>query len=93
MAARQLSERIVDVLSVCSEDPSKWPVGLRADCSLIHARFEALKLDAGDAEAICEAVTRPTMRFVAVKSSEQQAALSMHRTRDLLVKQRTPLIT
>jgi hypothetical protein len=37
-------------------------------------------------------VTRPTMRFVPVKSPEQQAALSMHRTRDLLVKQRTLLI-
>src|SRR5215212_11264263 len=47
------------------------------------------KTDAADAEAICEAVTRPTMRFVPVKSPEQQAALSMHRTRDLLVKQRT----
>jgi len=51
MAARQLSERIVDVLSACSEVPSKWPMELRADCSLIHARFEALKLDAGDADA------------------------------------------
>ena len=50
------------------------------------------KTDAADAEAICEAVTRPTMRFVPVKSREQQAALSMHRTRDLLVKQRTQLI-
>jgi transposase len=50
------------------------------------------KTDAADAEAICEAVTRPTMRFVAVKSREQQAALSMHRTRDLLVKQRTQCI-
>jgi transposase len=50
------------------------------------------KNDATDAEAICEAVTRPTMRFVAVKSREQQAALSIHRTRDLLVKQRTQLI-
>jgi transposase len=50
------------------------------------------KTDAADAEAICEAVTRPTMRFVAVKSPEQQAALSMHRTRDLLVKQRTQLV-
>jgi len=50
------------------------------------------KTDAADAEAICEAVTRPTMRFVAVKSREQQAALSMHRTRDLLVKQRTQLV-
>src|SRR4029450_12717561 len=37
-------------------------------------------------------LTRPTMRFVAVKSPEQQAALSMHRTRDLLVKQRTQLV-
>src|SRR6185369_3149371 len=50
------------------------------------------KTDANDAEAICEAVTRPTMRFVAVKSPEQQAALSMHRARDLLVKQRTQLV-
>ena len=50
------------------------------------------KTDATDAEAICEAVTRPTMRFVAVKSVEQQAALSLHRTRELLVKQRTQLI-
>jgi transposase len=50
------------------------------------------KADANDAEAICEAVTRPTMRFVAIKSPEQQAALSMHRTRDLLVKQRTQLV-
>ena len=40
------------------------------------------KTDAADAEAVCEAVTRPTMRFVPVKSPEQQAALSMHRTRD-----------
>src|SRR6516225_5887832 len=50
------------------------------------------KTDAADAEAVCEAVTRPTMRFVPVKSPEQQAALSMHRARDLLVKQRTQLI-
>ena len=50
------------------------------------------KTDAADAEAVCEAVTRPTMRFVAVKTLEQQAALSMRRTRDLLVKQRTQLI-
>jgi len=50
------------------------------------------KTDAADAEAICEAVTRPTMRFVAVKSEEQQAALMLHETRDLLVRQRTMLI-
>lgn len=50
------------------------------------------KNDAVDAEAICEAMTRPTMRFVAIKSAEQQAALSLHRSRNLLVKQRTQLV-
>jgi len=50
------------------------------------------KTDAADAEAICEAATRPSMRFVPVKSAEQQAALALHRTRDLLVKQRTQLV-
>ncbi|MEN8677295.1 MAG: IS110 family transposase [Alteriqipengyuania sp.] len=50
------------------------------------------KTDAADAEAICEAVTRPTMRFVAVKTVEQQAVLMLHKTRDLLVRQRTMLI-
>lgn len=50
------------------------------------------KTDASDAEAICEAVTRPTMRFVAVKTVEQQAVLMLHKSRDLLVWQRTMLI-
>ena len=50
------------------------------------------KTDAGDAEAIAEAVTRPTMRFVAIKSPEQQSVLALHRTRDLLVGQRTQLV-
>lgn len=50
------------------------------------------KSDAIDAEAICEAVTRPTMRFVAIKTVDQQALLSIHRARDLLVRQRTQLI-
>lgn len=49
------------------------------------------KTDAADAAAICEAVTRPTMRFVAIKSAEQQSVLALHRTRDLLVGQRTQL--
>jgi transposase len=48
--------------------------------------------DTADAEAICEAVTRSTMRFAAVKSGERQAALSMHRARSLLVRQRTQLV-
>ena len=50
------------------------------------------KNDAADAEAICEAVTRPTMRFVAAKSAEQQSVLMLHRTRELLVRQRTMLV-
>jgi transposase len=50
------------------------------------------KTDASDAEAICEAVRRPTMRFVPIKSVDQQAALALHRTRDLLVRQRTQLV-
>ncbi len=47
------------------------------------------KNDAADAEAICEAMSRPGMRFVPVKSVEQQALLMLHTTRELLVKQRT----
>ncbi len=50
------------------------------------------KNDAADAAAICEAVTRPTMRFVAVKSAEPQSVLMLHRTRELLVRQRTMLV-
>lgn len=50
------------------------------------------KNDTADAEAICEAVTRPTMRFVAVKSAEQQSVLMLHRSRALLVRQRTMLV-
>ena len=50
------------------------------------------KTDAADAEAICEAVTRPTMRFVPTKTVEQQSVLMLHKTRDLLIKQRTMLI-
>lgn len=49
------------------------------------------KNDASDAEAICEAVGRPNMRFVAVKSQEQQAVLMVHRARSLLVANRTGL--
>jgi transposase len=47
------------------------------------------KNDVTDAEAICEAVSRPTMRFVPVKTAAQQSVLMLHRTRNLLVRQRT----
>ena len=51
------------------------------------------KNDAADAEAIAEAVQRPTMRFVPIKSADQQAVLMLHRTRDLLIRQRSSLIS
>jgi len=50
------------------------------------------KNDAADAEAICEAVTRPNMRFVPIKTEEQQSVLMLHRTRQLFVRQRTTVI-
>ena len=66
------------------------------DVRLIPAQYvkpyvKRNKTDAADAEAICEAVSRPTMRFVPIKSLDQQAVLALHRVRALLVRQRTQL--
>ena len=58
----------------------------------VKAYVKRNKNDAADAEAICEAVRRPTVRFVQAKSAEQQGRLMQHRTRDLLMRQRTQLI-
>jgi transposase len=58
----------------------------------VKAYLKRNKNDAADAEAICEAVRRPTMRFVRVKSAEQQGRLMQHRARDLLLRQRTQVI-
>ena len=58
----------------------------------VKASVKRNKNDAADAEAICEAVRRPTMRFVEVKSAEQQGRLMQHRARDLLMRQRTQAI-
>ena len=58
----------------------------------VKAYVRRQKNDAADAAAICEAVSRPSMRFVAVKTIDQQATLMLHRTRALLVSQRTALI-
>jgi transposase len=55
----------------------------------VKAYVKRGKNDAADAEAICEAVRRPTMRFVVVKTPEQQSILMVHRTRALIVRQRT----
>lgn len=51
------------------------------------------KNDAADAEAICEAVQRPSMRLVPIKQPEQQAAMVLHRTRHLYVRQLTAVIS
>ena len=55
----------------------------------VKAYVKRGKNGAADAAAICEAMSRPNMRFVAVKSEDQQAPLMTHRTRELLIKQRT----
>jgi transposase len=59
--------------------------------SYVKAYLKRSKNDANDAAAICEAVTRPSMRFVPVKSEQQQSGLMLHRSRQLLVRQRTML--
>lgn len=71
-------------------------VGLGHDVKLMPAQYlkpyvKRGKNDAADAEAICEAVTRPTMRFVAIKTPEQQSATMLHRVRLVLCRQRTQL--
>jgi transposase len=57
-----------------------------------RAYVKTNKNDAADAEAICEAALRPTMRFVRPKSLDQQAMQMLHRARDLLIRQRTMLV-
>lgn len=57
----------------------------------VKAYVKRGKTDAADAEAICEAVTRPTMRFVEVKSPEQQSVMVLHRVRMMLMRQRISL--
>jgi len=59
--------------------------------SYVKPYVKRQKNDTADAEAICEAVTRPTMRFVATKTTEQQSVLMLHRVRLLLVRHRTKL--
>jgi transposase len=71
-------------------------IQLGHDVRLMPARYvkpyvQRGKSDALDAEAICEAVSRPTMRFATIKTSEQQSVLTLHRSREILVKQETML--
>jgi transposase len=60
--------------------------------SFVKPFVKSQKNDAADAEAICEAIARPGMRFVSIKSEAQQAILTIHRARDLFSRQRTMLI-
>ena len=77
-----------------------WARALRAlghevrimPANYVKAYVKRNKNDAADAQAICEAVTRPTMRFVAVKTAEQQSLMMLHRTRSLLVRQHTMIV-
>src|SRR5215467_4245453 len=83
---------------------SGWPGGVRDralalghEVRLMPAQYVEVyirrnKNDAADAEAICEAVQRPRMRFVPVKTAEQQASQLLHRGREQLVRQRTMLV-
>src|SRR6202048_5089100 len=65
-----------------------WPKPPRSSSTLLRRQ----KNDAADAAGICEAVTRPSMRFVGVRTLESQAALMHHKAREMLVAQRTQLI-
>jgi transposase len=60
--------------------------------SYVKPYVKRQKNDMADAEAICEAVSRPTMRFVPIKSKEQQSVLMLRRAREFLIRQRTMLI-
>ncbi|SEA97518.1 transposase [Rubrimonas cliftonensis] len=86
-------------LEACS-GAHHWGRLLRAmghDVCLLPAQYvkpyvKTNKNDAADAEAICEAMTRPTMRFVPIKEAVQQEVLVIHRVREMLMRQRTQLI-
>ena len=68
------------------------PHGAANAASLREPIVKRQKNDAADAEAICEAVTRANMRFVATKTPEQQSGLTLHRTRHLFIRQQTAVI-
>jgi transposase len=80
-----------------AHDMARRLMGLEHQVRIMAAKFvhpyrKNQKNDGNDAEAICEAVARPQMRFVPVKSTEQQAVLSVHRIRGELVRSRTAMI-
>jgi len=75
--------------TVAGEEASRlWPHSSNCCCKVVKSN----KSDIIDAEAIAEAVTRPTMRFVEVRTSDQIDVQALHRVRDRLVAQRTRVI-
>ncbi len=77
------------------DDPAFWRAApsprLRSCRSYVKAYLTRSNNDASDAAAICEAVPRPSMRFVPTKLEQQQSGLMLHRSRQLLVRKRTML--
>ena len=69
-----------------------WPYRPLDAPAYVKPYLKRQKNDAADAEAICEAVARPNMRFVETKTAEQQSCLMLHRTRHLFVRQQNAVI-
>ena len=81
-----------DIASLVTGTAAAWASGTADAAGLRQALRQAQKNDAADAEAICEAVTRANMRFVATKTVGQQSCLVLHRTRHLFIRQQTSVI-
>jgi transposase len=80
------------VTSLVARTPGAWPHRAPDAASHVKPYVKRQKNDAADAEAICEAVTRANIRYVATKTPEQQSGLMLHRTRHLFICQQTAVI-
>ncbi len=89
MLATKGSRFPLDEILVCIRWYAAYPPTCDPSHRLLQALLQTNKNDAADAEAICEAVTRPNMRFVPIKNDEQQNVLALHRVRQGFVKART----
>jgi transposase len=95
-----LSAKDVVAVEVTTRMPAVTTIGLEGAgpqrtidaAAYVKPYLKRQKNDAADAEAICEAVMRPSMRFVETKTPEQQSCLMLHRTRHLFVRQQTAVI-
>ena len=79
-------------LTIGHERCEAWAPSEADESAVRPAYVKSNKNDARDAEAICEAVGRPSMRFVEVKSQAQQDVMALHRVRSLLIRERTALM-